>query len=321
MHAVIDASDNRFPRFWEELVASDPSHNPFYAPAQRARQAGSGFRDHSFMVLSGSGPVVGCSLTSSIDASGRRRLGFLGREASTLVNRRQLHEPSNNLQPEVVYLLQDHFSRLITAVSPDYLDYFDPVSCGLMSPLTQVLLERGARPEIHQSQSIRLTLSERALQRGLQPDYRQVITKSGSKPLLTVQTGAGLDPGVQGLQQRCEHYFADLGASSECWSNCLDLIHQGQGFVIRAVGAENSSIQALFLHNGHTSHYILHDGLLEPSSCETLLQVLWRGVLFSKSIGCALLDLGGLGLTEAGINPAGFGGTAQTRLKVSLQPD
>lgn len=320
MHAVIDASDNRFPRFWEELVASDPSHNPFYAPAQRPQQAGNGFRDHSFMVLSKSEPVVGCSLTSSTDASGRRRLGFLGREASTLVNRRQLHEPSNNLQPEVVHLLQDHFSRLIADVRPDYLDYFDPVSCGLMSPLTQVLLERGARPEIYQSQLIRLVLSERALQRDLHPDYRHLINTQHPDLSLAVLTGADLEP-QQTLQKRCEDYFASLGASAECWSHCLDLLHQHRGFVIRASDAGDSAMHALFLHNGHTSHYILHDGLLEPATHSTLLQVLWRGLQVSKSIGCTFLDLGGPGLIEAGINPTGFGGTAHTRLKVSLQPD
>lgn len=320
MHAVIDTSDSRFPQYWEQLVASDPSLNPLYAPAGSVRQANDGFQDHSFMVLAEAEPVIGCSLTSSTDAQGRRRLGFLGREASTLVNRRQLRNPSNNFQPEAVRLLQEHFLRLLTEMSPDYLDYFDPVSAGLMSPLTQVLLERGARPEVHQAQVIRLTLSDSALLRSLRHDYQQQLKDGQSAVSLSVISGTNVSKLTANLEQRCAEYFAALGSVVECWTSCIDLIRRDQGFVVQAQAAHGESTSALFLHNGRTSHYVLHDGPQNPATRPVLLQVLWHGLKHSKAQGCAFVDLGGWGLPEAGINAAGFGGTAHTRLKVSLQP-
>jgi len=320
VHAVIDASDNRFSQYWNQLVASDPSHNPLYAPALDSRHEDGFFEDHSFMVLAESEPVIGCSLTFSTDSHGCRRLGFLGREASTLVNRRQLHRPSNNLQPEAVRLLQEHFADLIARMSPDYLDYFDPVSCGLMSPLTQVLLEQGARPEIHQAQQIRLGLSAAALLRSLRPDYRQQLKTAKSAVSLSVISGALADDLPATLEQRCADYFGALGSVAECWSGCIDLVRSGQGFVVQAEDAVGGSTSALFLHNGHTSHYVLHDGQQSSSVSSVLLQLLWKGLLHSKSQGCDFLDLGGWGLAEAGVDPSGFGGTAHTRLKVSLQP-
>ncbi len=320
MHAVIDSSDNRFSRYWEQLVAADPSHNPLYAPGRDAGQADTGFQDHSFMVLAESEPVIGCSLTSSTDSRGRRRLGFLGREASTLVNRRQLRTPSNNLQPEAVRLLQEHFSRLLAEMSPDYLDYLDPVSCGLMSPLTQVLLERGARPEVHQAQVIRLALSNSALLRSLQPDYQQPLKAEQPAVSLSVISGTAVDKLPSTLEQRRTQYFNALGSAAECWSSCLALIRRNRGFVVQARAAGGEYTSALFLHNGHTSHYVLHDGPHTQTSRPILLRMLWHGLKYSKAQGCAFLDLGGWGLPEVGINPAGFGGTSHTRLKVSLQP-
>jgi hypothetical protein len=164
------------------LLENDPLQNPLYLQQQEAASLPVGlakkepeFEDHSFLIVARDAPVFGCSLTTHKDDHGGTHMGYFGMEASTHVNRTAIANPSNNFEPQSICLLQEHITRLMEEVKPHSVDYLDPVSCGVMSPVTQVLLERGAIPTVQKAQLIDLSLSEHALIRNISKSYRGLI--------------------------------------------------------------------------------------------------------------------------------------------------
>ena len=318
MHAVIESTDNQFHHYWNKLVKSDPLQNPLYAPAlpqsEYADLSPERFRDHSFMVVSEHEPVFGCSLTSTTDANGMRRLGFYGREASTLVNRNQMGIPSNNFEPEAVELLLDHFTRLMQDISPDVLEYLDPVSCGLMSPLTQVLLEKGAQPQVYNSQVIRLGLSERALLACVDDLYRNQIRWGIEHIALEVVSGDLIANHGDALDALCTAYSATTEYSKEFYRSCERLIQARQGFLIQS-GLQTGD-RALFVHNNHTCHLVVADVPGQTDSLPVLPTMLWQAIRFSKQQKCSYFDLGGKIVQPACVDLKKFGGAASTRIRV-----
>ena len=73
-------------------------------------------------------------------------IGYVGREASCYMNQATMQVSSNSFRPEAIRLLQERTNQLIEAIQPDAIDYLEPVSCGFMSPVTQVLLEKRVIP-------------------------------------------------------------------------------------------------------------------------------------------------------------------------------
>lgn len=327
MHAVINTDDHTFDHYWNKLVEADPGQSPLYAPARRAETVnGQSFIDHSFMVLSEKEPVFGCSLTQNLDQRGRRRLGFLGREASTLVNRRSLDKGSNNFQPEVVRLLQDHFRGLIDQVQPDCLEYLDPVSCGLMSPLTQVLLECGAQPSVRKSQIINLALPQEDLLDKVDKRYRKLIDWGLENLQFNIIHGERLQEIDPRLPKLCDA-IADSAAASgiDCWSSFKAMIHQGNGFVVQAWPTDARSdaqrISGLFIHNHHSCHYVLDDASLHEGKLALIHALLWRAIQYSQEIHCRHFDFGAWPANHGSIDPQKFGGVSHTRIKVYLGKD
>lgn len=319
MHAVIEATDNQFHHYWNMLVESDPGQNPLYAPALKdagdSEVRGNRYRDHSFMVVTGQQPVFGCSLTSTTDANGLRRLGFYGREASTLVNSRQMGSPSNSFEPEAIRLLMEHFNRLMSDISPDVLDYLDPVSCGLMSPLTQILLEKGALPQIHSSQLIRLALSDRALLSLVDEQYRNLINWGSQHITTRIVAGEAIDQSRAELAQLCARYGCATDASNELLRSCENLVRNQQGFLVQS--ALESNDRALFVHNGHTCHLVIADVPGHNDALPVLQTLIWQAIKFSKQLDCAYFDLGGRIHQPVAVDMKKFGGTAHTRIRVS----
>lgn len=320
MHAVIDTTDTQFNDYWNRLVATDPLQNPLYAVARSSHDADNkAYTNHSFMVLSEQEPVFGCSLTSSTDADGRCRLGFFGREASTLVNRNKMETPSNNFKPEAIRLLQEHFCAVMERMSPDYLEYLDPVSCGLMSPLTQVLLERGAMPVIRKTQRINLALSETALRHMIDAEYQRCISWGEENLSLSTVDGeqlAGLD---SGLPELFDQVWGDASQSGhDCWRSCEELVRDDYGFVIRGAGEHMPPVHALFVHNGHTCHFVLTDADQTQSQMPVIHALIWQAIRQSKKRGCAWFDVGGLQSGPASFEPEKFGGASHSRIKISL---
>lgn len=315
MHAVIESTDNQFQHYWSKLVESDPLQNPLYAPPQSNAAADGPYQNHSFMVVREQEPVFGCSLTSITDANGLRRLGFYGREASTLVNRNQMATPSNHFEPEATRLLMDHFTRLMQDISPDILEYLDPVSCGLMSPLTQVLLEKGALPQVHNSQLIRLGLSERALLSRIDDQYRNQIKWGNEHIAMQVVEGETIDESTTQLAELCEQYCATSNCSQEFARSCKNLISAEQGFLLQS--ELESQDRALFVHNGQTCHLVIADVPGQSASVPVLQTMLWQAIRLGKQLNCEYFDLGGKILSPEQIDLQKFGGAAHTRIRVS----
>lgn len=325
LHAVIDTGDHTFNHYWNKLIEADPGQSPLYAPARKQEPVtGHSFIDHSFMVLSEQEPVFGCSLTQNQDKHGRRRLGFMGREASTLVNRRSLDKGSNNFQPEVIRLLQDHFRKLIDQVQPDYLEYLDPVSCGLMSPLTQVLLECGALPSMRKSQIINLALSEADLLNKVDSRYRKLIDWGLGNLHFNLIQGERLEDIDSRLPELCDAISDSAAAAGiDSWSSFETQIRAGRGFIVQASPAESQSavecVSGLFIHNQYSCHYVLDDAKWHESKLALIHALLWRAIQHSKQLNCRHFDFGAWPANHGNIDPQLFGGVSHTRIKISLR--
>lgn len=319
VHAVIESSDNQFQQYWDKLIASDPLQNPLYAPpvslSAKSAVDTDRYQNHSFMVVREEEPVFGCSVTSNTDANGRRRLGFYGREASTLMNRGQMAAPSNSFAPEAIELLMEHFTKLMQDISPDVLEYLDPVSCGLMSPLTQVLLEKGARPHIHKSQVIRLGLSESALLACMDSEYSRQI-KWGAEHI-AMRTLAGERTGEVDsiLTELCNAYCANIECGQAFFHSCANLISNRQGFIVQS-GLESND-RALFVHNSHTCHLVIADTPGQSENLPALQAILWQAICYSKLSGCTYFDLGGKLIPSSEFDLKKFGGSEHTKIRVS----
>lgn len=325
MHAVIESNDAAFNDYWNRLVESDPLHSPLYASARRQQGLhAAAFTDLSFVVMANDDPIFGCSLTVNKDYQGRQRLGFLGREASTLVNRRKMDQPSNNFSPDAVRLLQSHFCELIELFKPDYLEYLDPVSCGLMSPLTQVLLEKGARPSVRQNQVIKLTLSEPAILSVIDPRYRELIQWGRKHARINILDDLDVCARHSRLPELCNAIGdASVNSGVDCWDSCTQLMADGKGFVLHACAEQASGglehITGLFVHNAHTCHFVIDDAALQAARQPLVYIMLWEAIIESRRRGCHYFDFGGWAAKYGSIDPAKFGGTAHTKIKVLLE--
>jgi hypothetical protein len=68
------------------------------------------------------------------------------------MNQVTMQAPSNSFCPEAIRLLQERINQLIEEIQPDAIDYLDPVTCGVMQPVTEVLLEKRAIPIVQHAQ-------------------------------------------------------------------------------------------------------------------------------------------------------------------------
>ena len=180
MRAVIETSDSSFFQQWDKLYANDPVQNRIYMQQRLESQFTnedniSEFTDHSFLVMQAEEPIFGCSLTMHLDEQGGKCIGYFGREASCHMNQVTMQAPSNSFCPEAIRLLQERINQLIEEIQPDAIDYFDPVTCGVMQPVIEVLLEKRAIPIVQQAQIIDLSISKHDLLRSMAESCRGMV--------------------------------------------------------------------------------------------------------------------------------------------------
>ncbi len=336
MHTVIDASDARFQQHWHKLLNNDPLRNPLYESIW-GRSAGfeqgsentaevSHYTDRSFLVISEDEPVFGCSLTLHVDEHGRKRLGYFGLDACTHINRTSLQNPSNNFCPEATRLLQQHIDQLLDEEQPEAIDYFDPVSCGIMSPVTQVLLEKGAIPTVQQIQLIDLEQPLSLLKSQIHESYREAIDWGNENLCIKIIRGGTTEDGFG----NSESYSATSQEQERTLESCIHLLNQGQGFLVQAEYEGALVASALFVYSERTCQCVfadvLSDAVKELEGKPILHSLLWRAVMQAKGLGCAQFDFGNhnqaaMAPDSNQLSPGMFGGLAHTRLKVSLMQE
>ncbi len=329
MHHVIENSDHRFQQHWHTLLNNDPLRIPLYASlsarAVESARRSPNYTDRSFLVISENEPVIGCSLTLHVDKSGRKRLGYFGLDACTHVNQSSLDNASNNFCPEAIRLLQQHVDKLIVEEQPEAIDYFDPVSCGIMSPVTQVLLEKGAIPTVQQVQIIDLKMPLEQLRCQVHRDYLEHIAWGLENLDLRIVTGDSTQTTHGHRQQTLPVEVYDENDSLQSY---IDLLNNGQGFVVQAEHRGGLVASALFVYSNRTCQFVFADLLSDGASLgldkPVLYSVIWQAIVQAKTLGCSQFDFGApqssMGMFESHqLSPTHFGGLAHTRLKVSLQ--
>lgn len=321
MHAVLETSDSSFFQYWDKLCANDPVQNPIYMQQRCEPQFASGsiteFTDRSFLVMMAEEPVFGCSLTMHLDEQGRKCMGYFGREASSHVNQASMQAPTNSFRPEAIRLLQEHISHLIEEIQPHTINYLDPVSCGVMSPVTQVLLEKGAIPIVQQAQIIDLSISKRDLYRNMTKSCRGLVEWGRRNLDLEIVSGEAFDVSLG--DQAGEIYAGDRLTFET-------LIKKGNGFLVQ--GRYNNELvsSGLFVHNNNTCHLISAEEISSSIDRPVLHALIWEAMLQSKGMHCSQFDFGSTSiaspndLSSSGgeLSAACFGGESHARLRVTL---
>lgn len=328
MQAVIEVTDSNFNHYWSELFANDPLQNPFYSQ-QTSRYlqpvaSHAAFTDRSFVIINENKPVFACSLTMHVDEVGRKCLGYFGLEASTHVNRLSLQSSSNNFHHVAVELLQHHISHLIDEIKPNSLEYLDPVSCGMMSPVTQVLLEKGARPIVQTAKIIDLTLSEHALKRKISKSQRGKINWGQRNLDIQIYSGEKFNPSASAS---LAHIFNEAIATGNSPYSSLDsytqMIRQNKAFLVQGNYANDAIASSLFVHTDRTCHFVFGSSTQQAPDRPVMPALIWSALQHCKSLGLTRFEMGRL----AHSNPENtertqllnsFGGDSQTRLKVCL---
>ncbi|MEX0963317.1 MAG: hypothetical protein WDZ52_04630 [Pseudohongiellaceae bacterium] len=321
MHAVIETSDSSFLQHWNKLCANDPVQNPIYmqqrADSHPADDKLSPFTDRSFLLMSAEEPVFGCSLTLHRDEHGRKCIGYFGREASSHINQASMNSASNNFMPEAIRLLQAHINQLIEEIQPHAIDYLDPVSCGVMSPVTQVLLEKGATPVVQKVQVVDLSLGQRDMYRNMSKSCRGMVEWGRRNLEIEIVSG--------------DHFDISLGdiAGTIKADNALTLeamIKKGNGFLVQGRYKNQLVSSSLFVHNNKTCHFVFADVFAEKSSDQLerplLHAPIWEAMLHGRNLQCSQFDFGNTSVTDSASNSvfaaSCFGGESRSRLRVTL---
>ncbi|MDA0928875.1 MAG: GNAT family N-acetyltransferase [Proteobacteria bacterium] len=317
MLTVIESSDAAFQQHWHTLLDNDPLQNPLYKSKLVRRRKGrsvcESYTDRSFVVVAQDKPVFGCSLTLHTDEQGRKCLGYFGLDAYTHVNRSSLSAPSNNFNPEAIRLLQHHIQQLLDEERPEAVDFLDPVSCGVMSPMTEVLLQKGARPTVHKVEIVDLTKPTADLLAAVSPAYREMLAwGQDNLKLNVVYSDRGLEDGV--LDQLDA---GTLDSSLNYLGNCLELLRQGQGFLVQADMQGKLVASALCVYSQRTCQFVSGESLTEEVGGSALPVLVWRAIQEAKALGCKQFDFG-IVLEREDVNPQQFGGLTHTRLKITL---
>lgn len=327
MHAVIETSDSGFFRYWDKLCANDPVQNPIYMQQRsvsRSTQVDtSQFTDRSFLIMAAEEPVFGCNLTLHLDDQGRRCIGYFGREASSHVNQSTMRTPTNNFRPEAIRLLQEHVNQLIEEIQPHTISYIDPINCGVMSPVTQVLLEKGAMPVVQQAQVVDLSHSERELYRSLSKSCRGMVEWGRRNLEVEVISGDRFDVSngeYAAAIDSCDRQFESDKLTYEA------LIKKGHGFLVQGRHKGELVSNGLFVHNNMTCHHVFVNNLASSLDRPLLHALIWEAMLQSKTQGCSQFDFGKTTLggsadksPSSGVLSAScFGGEPHARLRVTL---
>ncbi len=331
MHNVIELNDTGFSQYWERLYANDPAENPMYLQTQRKHMlphSNVEFSDRSFLVMDENEPVFACNLTSHVDKDGRKCVGYFGAEASSHVSQSSLQTPSNNFEPEAIRLLQQHINQLIEEIQPDSLDYLDPVSYGIMSPVTQLLLQRGAVPTVQTAQIIDLSLSQEKLYRAMSEECRSRVDWGLRSLSIDIVSGRRFEKLKPTEVDRL------LAESSEQGSNTIlhnkmvfeNLIHEGKAFLIQARYQDELVSSSLFVHTDKTAHFVFGDVLPAAPNKPVIHALVWQAILHCKAKECNQFDFGCSTLSDMNqttfplehSKSSQFGGKSQPRLKVSL---
>jgi len=321
MHAVIETSDSSFFQYWDKLCANIPAQNPIYMQQPPEPQLASHpitqFTDRSFLVMAAEEPIFGCSLTMHLDEQGRKCMGYFGREASSHVNQATMQAPINNFRPEAIRLLQEHINHLIEEIQPHTIDYLDPVSCGVMSPVTEVLLGKGAIPIVQQAQIIDLSISKRELYRSMTKSCRGMIEWGRRNLELEIISGEAFDVS---LDDHAKAIFVGDRLNYEA------LIKKGNGFALQARYNSKLVSSGLFVHNNKTCHLVSAERVSNSIDRPVLHALIWEAIQQSKDMGCSQFDFGSsaiasssnLSSPEAEFLATSFGGEAHARLRVTL---
>lgn len=317
MLTVIESNDASFQQHWHTLLDNDPLQNPLYksqvARKQRRKVTEDNYSDRSFVVVAQNKPVFGCSLTVHTDEQGNKRLGYFGLDAYTHVNSKSLSRPSNNFSPEAIRLLQQHIFQLLAEEQPATVDYLDPVSCGIMSPMTEVLLQQGARPTVHKVQVVDLTKTSDLLLGAVSPAYRSILTWGQENlDVSVIYSDSGmLEFDTDELKSK------QSPDTQEYLENCVELLKHGQGFLVQADQDNELAGSALCVHSERTCQLVIGESFQAQSEHPVLPVLVWRAIQEAKAIGCSQFDFGILP-TQGEITPQQFGGVTHTRLKISL---
>ena len=275
------------------------------------------FIDRSFLVMVAEEPVFGCSLTLHLDEQGRKCIGYFGREASSHVNQATLQAPSNSFRPEAIRLLQEHINQLIEEIQPHAIDYLDPVSCGVMSPITQVLLEKGAIPVVQQAQIIDLAMSKRNLHRSMTKTCRGLVAWGRRNLVTDIVSGSRFDASL--VEQVGGIYAGDRIAYEA-------MIKKGNGFLVQSRYKGELVSNGLFVHNNKTCHLISAEKIPNSIDKPVLHALIWEAILQSKELHCSQFDFGSSAIVRSSELPSSkadfsatcFGGESHARLRVTL---
>lgn len=321
MNAVIETSDSGFFQYWDKLCANDPVQNPIYmqqrSESKSVNDTAPEFTDRSFLVMVAEEPIFGCSLTMHLDEQGRKCIGYFGREASSHVNQSSMQASTNNFRPEAIRLLQQHINQLIEEFQPHSINYLDPVCCGVMSPVTQVLLEKGATPIAQKAQIIDLSVSKRDLQRGMTKSCRGMVEWGRRNLEIEVISGEAFD---ESLADRAGEIYADNRLTYEA------LIRKGNGFLVQ--GRYNNELvsSGLFVHNNKTCHLVSAQRLSDSVDRPVLHALIWEAIQQGKGLQCHQFDFGSSAMnspaelpqSEHDFSASAFGGESHARLRITL---
>lgn len=191
-----------------------------------------------------------------------------------------------------------------------------------MSPVTQLLLEKDARPIVETAKIIDLTLSEHELKRKIGKTQRSKIDWGQRNLVIRVASGENFsESDMADLALLFDTAMAAGHSPFASLERYEQLVRQKKAFLLRGCHSNEAAASALFVHTARTCHFMF--GSSDSSERPIMPMQIWSALQHSKKLGCQFFEMG------RPVRPSAvksgqskflnsFGCDSHTRLQISL---
>lgn len=333
MKIIPASSGDEFTTEWQRMWSSDAVAYPAYSPSNiqyyKAYWKDRKFEDHSFLISSKAGPIMGALITFDRDKDGLCQLSAYGLPVHFAENVNVSLEDKKH----AYRLLKQKFDEIIKNTSPEKITYWDFISGGSLSYLGRKFLDLGACAKQLFVQTIDLSQEISIIRSDLSKTYKWNV--NWGEKNLDIEVIDHKNLSLEKIEDFRDLHISVAGRetrSKESWSAQFDMIKNNEAFAVLGNLEGDLVTAALFSHSHNTCVYGVSASNRDLFDKPLSHVLVWKAICHAKTIGCLRFECGEVlfpGLTlppptekELGISrfKLNFGGVTQPRILLTWKP-
>lgn len=326
---LIRAADAAFNGLWERLFVEDELQFPLLTPSDveysKEYARDSKFEDISFIAEENGMPLMGVRAAVREYPDGRGEISGFGRPISYLEGKipdaPQRDGAAGMVREELQKILQTHETAAALYVE----------TRPTLSPVGRLLLDAGGTATARFTQIIDLSVPETQLRSQIRKSYKSLLNWGTRNLALRVLDRTNVS--VEAMEQFRQLHVEVAGRetrSQRSWGLQLEMIRQGEAFMVLGDLEGQLVTAALFIHSPKYCYYGVSASKRELFEKPLGHILLWTAIQQSKKIGCQFFELGEQFFPRHGAPPPtpkelnisgfkkGFGGETRIRVEITL---